>query len=82
MELQLDGLNKALAIRNGVVHAQEEIIKELRNQLERTMDRLMSRDFQELQSFSPSVIGALAPQSDNMDLEELVGMIGERPKSG
>lgn len=55
---ELNGLVKSLAAeignKNGTISQQNEILKNLRSHLDKTMDRLMSRNFQELSTYTPT----------------------------
>ena len=67
LEDKLHLLNRELITDHRLIETQKELITELRGQLNKVLDRLMSRNFQELSLYTPF------PQTDPMptSLEEL-----------
>lgn len=64
--------------RNNVIFQQNEIIKHQRIHLDKTMDRLMSRNFQELSTYTP--LNQPATDFALPDMEDmLIGTVGELP---
>jgi hypothetical protein len=79
----LTALNKLLVAQEqilyyqSVIDTQREIISNLQSQLNKTLDRLMSRNFQELSVYTP--YPSDIPSSELPDLEHLIGTVGAEP---
>lgn len=78
-------ITKEIAAKNKIILIQEEIVNDLRAHLNKTMDRLMSRNFQELATYTSPVspfdsyqntiveddlVGAISPSSIKPLMEE------------
>jgi uncharacterized coiled-coil protein SlyX len=74
LEWLVKSLTAEISNKNGTINQQNEIIKNLRSHLDKTMDRLMSRNFQELATFSPLEVPTQTYELPSME-EDLIGSV-------
>ena len=75
IEQQVILLNKELIVKNRLLTAQESLITDLMKHLNDTMDRLMSRNFQELAMYSLPTYPNVATSMDLSTDEDLAGTV-------
>lgn len=68
-------LNREIVLKNKLLSAQESLISDLRKHLNDTMDRLMSRNFQELSMYSLPTYSNMSTSMDLSTDEDLAGTV-------